>query len=295
MERSKLSVEDFAIGRKLGEGRFGTVFLCEMVKSNFVCAIKVVKKELLQENADHMLQTKREIELHRHMKHTNILRWFAYFYDHHKVYMVLEYAALGNLLKYTQSLENPMPEAQCAHVADSIAAALDYCHFRQVCHRDVKTVNILVAEGFGIKLADFGTAVHVPSSRMKTVFGTLDYLAPEMVDAETGPAYTVKVDNWSLGVVLYEILTLELPFYRESKCDTADAIRNCDMNTPKRELSADMLRIIKSLLTTDANDRLDLKDLQSDAWLTSQVATFAETLPPPPTATHRENPFLESM
>lgn len=103
-----------------------------------------------------------------------------------------------------------------------IGTALKYCHSKKVIHRDIKPENLLIGAKNELKIADFGWSVHAPSSRRTTMCGTLDYLAPEMLDNQK---YDEKVDLWCLGVLCYEFLVGKPPFEANSVAATYTLIR----------------------------------------------------------------------
>jgi serine/threonine protein kinase len=97
-EHKKWTIDDFEIGKPLGRGKFGHVYLAREKKSKFIVALKVLyKKQLLKSNVEHQLR--REIEIQSHLRHNNILRMYGFFWDDKKIYLILEYAPGGELYK----------------------------------------------------------------------------------------------------------------------------------------------------------------------------------------------------
>lgn len=110
-----------------------------------------------------------------------------------------------------------------------IGSALQYCHAKDIIHRDIKPENLLFGQNGQLKIADFGWSVHSPSSRRTTLCGTLDYLAPEMLDNKT---YDEKVDLWCLGVLCYEFLVGHPPFEAQDPQGTYALIRRVALKFP---------------------------------------------------------------
>ncbi|KNC73148.1 AUR protein kinase, partial [Sphaeroforma arctica JP610] len=175
-------LSDFEIGRPLGKGKFGNVYLAREKSSKFIVALKVLFKSQLQK-AEVEHQLRREIEIQSHLRHPNILRLYGYFYDKTKVYLILEYAPKGELYKELTRLKK-FTEAKTAAYVCQLAKALMYCHAKHVIHRDIKPENLLLGLTGELKIADFGWSVHAPSNRRTTMCGTLDYLPPEMVEGK---------------------------------------------------------------------------------------------------------------
>merc|ERR1712166_1433807 len=239
-------LSDFDIGKPLGRGKFGNVYLAREKKSKYIVALKVLFKSQLQKaGVEHQLR--REIEIQSHLRHANILRLYGYFYDATRVYLILEFAAKGELYKQLQKVSR-FAEDRGSNYILQIAKALRYCHQKHVIHRDIKPENLLVGIKGDIKIADFGWSVHAPTSRRTTLCGTLDYLPPEMVE---GRDHDVSVDVWSLGVLTYEFLVGSPPFEAQGHSETYRRIAKVDLRFPPH-VSQDARDLISKLLVKDA-------------------------------------------
>ncbi|XP_023013481.2 aurora kinase A [Leptinotarsa decemlineata] len=262
-QKHKWTLADFDIGKPLGKGKFGNVYLAREKKSKFLVALKVLFKTAIKEfNNEH--QVRREIEIQSHLRHPNILRMYGYFHDETRVYLILEYAPSGAL--YSKLIASPnkrFPEEICAKYIAQIADALRYCHTKKVIHRDIKPENLLLGSKGEIKIADFGWSVHAPSSRRTTLCGTLDYLPPEMV---TGKTHNEKVDLWSLGVLCYEFLTGRPPFESASYDDTYRRISKAQFTFPPY-VSDEAKDLIIKLLVVNPNMRLELSEVLKHKWI----------------------------
>ena len=220
----------FEIGKPLGKGKFGRVYLARERTTGFVCALKVLHKSELQQGKVEK-QVRREIEIQSNLRHPNILRLYGHFHDSKRVFLILEYAGKGELYKHLRR-ETKFPEWKAAQYVAQMAAALKYLHKKHVMHRDIKPENILVGIHGEIKISDFGWSVHAPNNRRNTMCGTLDYLPPEMIKPGSQENYySQAVDLWSLGVLTYEFLVGEAPF-EDTPIQTQRKIARCDMQVP---------------------------------------------------------------
>lgn len=235
----------FEIGKPLGKGKFGRVYLVKERTSGFICALKVLYKSELQQGSGVEKQVRREIEIQSNLRHPNILRLFGHFHDPKRIFLILEFAGQGELYKLLRK-EQRFPEWKAAQYIAQMASALRYLHRKHVIHRDIKPENILVGIHDEIKISDFGWSVHAPTHRRATLCGTLDYLPPEMVRPGTKDRwYDEKVDLWSLGVLTYEFLVGEAPF-EDTPVMTHRRISRADMTIPSF-VSADAKDLIKKV------------------------------------------------
>ena len=265
--RWKLS--DFEIGRPLGSGKFGNVYLAREKSTKYVVALKVLKKDqLLKARVDHQLQ--REIEIQSHLRHPNILRLFGYFYDEKRIYLILEFAVQGELYKKLAKATR-FDERTAAKYTLQLAQALDYCHSKHVIHRDIKPENLLIGADDRLKIADFGWSVHTAVSRRKTMCGTLDYLPPEMI---RGQGHNHQVDVWSLGVLLYELLAGDPPFEADGNKATYRRIVKVDLQFPPY-FAEDAKDLISKLLVKEPSLRLPLPRVAQHPFLQRVLAEQA--------------------
>ncbi|KAI8811426.1 kinase-like domain-containing protein [Cladochytrium replicatum] len=257
------SLADFDVGKALGKGKFGRVYLAREKKSGYIVALKILfKQELVQAKVEKQLR--REIEIQSHLRHPNILRLFGYFYDAKRVYLILEFAAGGELYKHLQK-DARFSERRASRYIAQMTTALKYLHKKNVIHRDIKPENLLVGINGELKIGDFGWSVHAPNARRTTLCGTLDYLPPEMVE---GREHNEKVDLWSLGVLCYEFLVGVPPFEETSSFRaTYKRIADVDLSIPDY-VSSEAKDLIMKLLRHKAEDRLPLDAVLNHPWIT---------------------------
>ncbi|KAI8976107.1 kinase-like domain-containing protein [Pilobolus umbonatus] len=265
MSNRKWTIADFDIGHHLGTGRFGTVYLAQDKHSHKLVALKILRKEKLEE-AGIVVFVKREIEIQAHLNHPNILRLYGYFHDETNVYLVLEYANRGELY-YNMERFGPFSETETVKCILDVTHALSYMHGLGVLHRDIKPENILVGDDGQLKISDFGWAVYDPKPRRRTFCGTLDYLSPEMVANE---CHSHGVDVWALGVLCYELLVGKPPFEeideKESHTKTYDRIKNVDIQFPPH-VSEEARSFILQLLQRQPANRIKAADIESHPWI----------------------------
>ncbi|EOO04382.1 putative aur protein kinase protein [Phaeoacremonium minimum UCRPA7] len=255
----------FEIGRPLGKGKFGRVYLARERSSGFICALKVQYKSELQHGSGVEKQIRREIEIQSNLRHPNILKLYGHFHDSKRIFLILEFAAKGELYKHLRK-ENRFPEWKAAQYIAQMASALRYLHRKHVIHRDIKPENILVGIHGEIKISDFGWSVHAPNHRRATLCGTLDYLPPEMIKSGSKDnSYDEKVDLWSLGVLTYEFLVGEAPF-EDTPVMTQRRIARADMTIPSF-VSPEARDLVKKLLVLDPEKRLPLEEVQQHPWI----------------------------
>ncbi|GJC95243.1 Serine threonine-protein kinase eg2 [Colletotrichum higginsianum IMI 349063] len=254
----------FEIGRPLGKGKFGRVYLARERTSGFICALKVLHKNELQQGRVEK-QVRREIEIQSNLRHPNILQLYGHFHDSKRVFLILEFAGKGELYKHLRK-ESRFPEWKSAQYIAQMASALRYLHRKHVIHRDIKPENILMGIHGEIKISDFGWSVHAPNNRRNTMCGTLDYLPPEMIKpGSSDNYYNEKVDLWSLGVLTYEFLVGEAPF-EDTPVMTQRRIARADMTVPSF-VSPEAKDLIKKLLVLDPEKRIPLEQVQTHPWI----------------------------
>ncbi|XP_077228759.1 serine/threonine-protein kinase Aurora-3-like [Tasmannia lanceolata] len=256
------TLQDFEIGKPLGKGKFGKVYLAREKKSKYIVALKVIFKQQLEKYRLHH-QLLREIEIQSSLNHPNVLRIFGWFHDKDHFILILEYAARGELYKELRKSKH-LSEKHAATYILSLTKALAYCHEKHVIHRDIKPENLLLDLEGRLKIADFGWSVQSRTKR-HTMCGTLDYLAPEMVENK---AHDYTVDNWTLGILCYEFLYGVPPFETESQTNTFKRIIKVDLSFPSTpRVSAEAKDLISKLLVKDALKRLSLQKILEHPWI----------------------------
>lgn len=262
-DRKIWKLSNFDVGRLLGRGRFGNVYVAREKNSHFVVALKVLfKKQINASGIEH--QVRREIEIQYHLRHKNILRLYGYFHDESRVYMIIEYAPRGSL--FTELKKQPgncFSEQVTAQHMQSLSSALIYLHERHVIHRDLKPENLLLGHDGQLKIGDFGWSVHELASKRTTLCGTLDYLSPEMVQ---GKPHNHTVDLWSIGVLCFELLSGVAPFHADTYDATYKKIMTVNYKLPEK-VSRAAGNLISKLLVLNPDKRLSLQGIMEHPWI----------------------------
>lgn len=192
----------------LGEGAFGKVQKCQKRSTGEVFCVKIIDKMLL-ENEERM-RLKYEIDILKNLNHPNIVRLYEVYENKSSLLIVTELAE-GVELFDEISKRKKFNELEAAVVIKQIIQAIAYCHHVNVAHRDLKPENLLIDTNNkgNIKVIDFGTSHHYAGSNdMTQMYGTPYYIAPEILSGR----YNEKCDMWSIGVILYIMLSGRPPF-----------------------------------------------------------------------------------
>jgi serine/threonine protein kinase len=134
------SLDDFDLGKKLGRGKFGCVYLARYKRTPqpFICALKVLyKQQLSKGNVEHQLR--REIEIQGNLRHNNVLRLYGYFWDANRIYLILEFCQKGEMYKLLQKAGRFTEQLAAVYIS-ALASAFGYCHSRHVIHRGMATL-----------------------------------------------------------------------------------------------------------------------------------------------------------
>ncbi|KDQ11049.1 hypothetical protein BOTBODRAFT_177535 [Botryobasidium botryosum FD-172 SS1] len=253
---------DFDIGRPLGKGKFGRVYMVRTkCEPKYILALKCLyKSEIVQSKVEK--QIRREIEIQQNLRHPHVLRLYGFFHDEKRIFLMLEFAGRGELYKQLHK-QGRFTEKRSARYIAQMADALSYLHRKHVIHRDIKPENLLLGINGELKIGDFGWSVHAPGNRRTTLCGTLDYLPPEMVE---GKSHNERVDYWALGVLCYEFLCGVPPFEDIGQNATYKRIARVDLKIPAH-VSPEAKDLIARLLRYEPELRLGLDEVARHPWV----------------------------
>ncbi|CAD6184592.1 unnamed protein product [Caenorhabditis auriculariae] len=260
----------------LGRGSFSVVRRCERTEDGAAFAVKIVSQRFA-------VQAQREARILEAVQgHPNIVRLIDMHSDPLHVYIVMELLSGNELLQRIRKLER-FTEMEAADIMRQLVSAVKYLHDKKIVHRDLKPENILFEseeKNARLRLVDFGFARLLPNSveqQLKTPCFTLQYAAPEVLDVgDMQPEYNEQCDLWSLGVVLFTMLSGQVPFHARSRQESAteimQRIRRAEFSFQGdawTSVSQDAKDLITGLLTVDPKKRLSMHDLWTHAWLKS--------------------------
>jgi serine/threonine protein kinase len=255
----RVTPDDFELCALIGKGSFGKVMQVKKKDTGAIYAMKVLRKEAIIARKQ-VAHTMAERNILQKVQHPFIVTLHHAFQTEAKLYMVLDYVNGGELFFHLKN-EGKFAEPRVRLYAAEISMALQYLHAMNVVYRDLKPENILLdAEGH-IRITDFGLSKELaPEELTHTFCGTPEYLAPEVLK---GQGHGVAVDWWSLGTLVYEMLTGLPPFYSQNINIMYQKILNGELRYPAY-VSAEAVALLDGLLTRDPERRLGTRTCGAD-------------------------------
>jgi p70 ribosomal S6 kinase len=247
---------DFELKKVLGKGGYGKVFQvkkCNGKDCGKIFAMKVLKKATIVRNQKDTAHTKAERNILEAVKHPFIVDLMYAFQTDGKLYLIMEYLSGGELFMHLER-EGIFLEDTASFYLSEIILALEHLHKQGIIYRDLKPENILLDAHGHVKLTDFGLCKeHIFEGGVTHTFcGTIEYMAPEIL---MRVGHGKAVDWWSLGALMYDMLTGAPPFTAENRKKTIERILKGKLNLPPY-LTPDARDIIRKLLKRQANQRL---------------------------------------
>ena len=270
-------ITDFKIIKELGAGSFGHVYLCTHKATKVQYAIKAIDKRN-KSNIEEKPYFRREVEVMYKIHHPNVVKLYGHFEDNNYCYFIMEYISKGNVYSLISQDKKKRINAQIvASLMKDVISAVYFLHNMHppIIHRDIKPENVLLAEGMVAKLTDFGWSNYMQEDEQrKTVCGTPIYLAPEIIKEQ---GHDEHVDVWCIGVLLFELITGNVPFQGNDIETLQNNILKLKISWP-RDINTDVKNLIMKILKLDPNQRLPLSDMLQHPFFTRYFPNAAQSL-----------------
>ncbi|AUL79864.3 hypothetical protein QJ857_gp0295 [Tupanvirus soda lake] len=272
--------DDYIFKSPIGKGAYGEVFKASHRRTKDKVAIKVISKNTQRFR---LKRFQKERDIIKSFDHPNIMGYIDCYEDDDYYYIVSEYIKHGELFNYV--ISNNIPIKKCKKIFCQLLSAVEYCHGNLVAHRDIKLENIMISDvkNFTIKLIDFGFATKLNLHSMhKKKCGSPEYAAPELLYSDKYNPF--KSDIWSLGVVLFSLVTGSFPFpspitKRPYTYDTAtkqySVIQYC-----KSAITDPLLNDLLSKIFVLPENRISIHEIKNHLWLNGfTVKSYLPTIP----------------
>ncbi|XP_025130945.1 serine/threonine-protein kinase PLK1 isoform X2 [Bubalus bubalis] len=252
-------------GRFLGKGGFAKCFEISDADTKEVFAGKIVPKSLLLK-PHQKEKMSMEISIHRSLAHQHVVGFHGFFEDNDFVFVVLELCRRRSLLELHKR-RKALTEPEARYYLRQIVLGCQYLHGNRVIHRDLKLGNLFLNEDLEVKIGDFGlaTKVEYDGERKKTLCGTPNYIAPEVLSKK---GHSFEVDVWSIGCIMYTLLVGKPPFETSCLKETYLRIKNNEYSIPKH-INPVASSLIKKMLQPDPTARPTIHELLNDEFFTS--------------------------
>ena len=270
-------ITDFKIIKELGSGSFGRVYLVTHKQTKVQYAIKAIDKRD-KSNQEEKPYFRREVEVMYKIHHPNVVKLYGHFEDNNYCYFIMEYISKGNIYGLIpQDKKKRLSTQIVASLMKDVISAVYFLHNMDppIIHRDIKPENVLLAEGMVAKLTDFGWSNYMQEDvKRTTVCGTPIYLAPEIINEK---GHDERVDIWCIGVLLFELITANVPFQGNDLETLKNNILKLKITWP-RDINLDAKNLIMKILKLDPNARISLSDMLNHPFFTKYFPNAAQSL-----------------
>ncbi|XP_078728188.1 MAP/microtubule affinity-regulating kinase 3-like isoform X1 [Lampetra fluviatilis] len=255
-------VGNYRLLKTIGKGNFAKVKLAKHTLTGQEVAVKIIDKTQL--NTSSLQKLFREVRIMKVLNHPNIVKLFEVIEMEKTLYLVMEYSSGGEVFDYLVA-HGRMKEKEARAKFRQIVSAVQYCHQKHIVHRDLKAENLLLDADMNIKIADFGFSNEFTlGSKLDTFCGSPPYAAPELFQGKKydGP----EVDVWSLGVILYTLVSGSLPFDGQNLKELRERVLRGKYRIPFY-MSTDCENLLKRFLVLHPLKRGSLEQIMKDRWM----------------------------
>ena len=259
--------------KNLGRGSYSSVFLGWDIKDSKYVAVKKTKLSCLKKKQ--VDKIKKEISIIEQLSHKNICKYFNSFNKKNTFYIVLEYCDFS--LQRKLEKEKILDEETTQDIMSQLADALLYLQNNYIAHRDIKPANILMNDD-EVKLSDFGLASYFNKNKnMTSMCGSPLYMAPEIVNDDDG--YNSKIDLWSCGIVMFQMLFGETPFNASTHYELINKINDNELIIPKNDHSEHCLNLISTLIVKNPDNRISWDGFFNHPFLNEEPTYYPGSKP----------------
>lgn len=283
--------EYIIIQNNIAKGAFATIHKGKHIYTDTLVAIKELKVSNINNLKRHV---NRELEIHKKLDHPNIVKLYDIIFETNEniIYMILEYCEYGDLQKYQN--KKPLSEKIIQEYMIQLRNALKYLHDCNIVHRDLKPANILLKDPLTIKITDFGLARNNISTHthnlthnlahnldeyndsnedlFSTYCGSPIYMSPELLNRQN---YNSKSDLWSIGIILYELITGHPPYIASNIKQLINKVNTQNINLTdiknKYYISSQCFDLLQKLLTNNKNNRVDWNYYFNHPWFNYSI------------------------
>ncbi|XP_070991553.1 serine/threonine-protein kinase MARK2-like isoform X8 [Oncorhynchus clarkii lewisi] len=255
-------IGNYRLLKTIGKGNFAKVKLARHVLTGKEVAVKIIDKTQL--NSSSLQKLFREVRIMKLLNHPNIVKLFEVIETEKTLYLIMEYASGGEVFDYLVA-HGRMKEKEARAKFRQIVSAVQYCHQKCIVHRDLKAENLLLDADMNIKIADFGFSNEFTmGNKLDTFCGSPPYAAPELFQGKKydGP----EVDVWSLGVILYTLVSGSLPFDGQNLKELRERVLRGKYRIPFY-MSTDCENLLKKFLILNPTKRGSLEQIMKDRWM----------------------------
>ncbi|KAE8607519.1 hypothetical protein XENTR_v10011203 [Xenopus tropicalis] len=272
-------IGNYRLLKTIGKGNFAKVKLARHVLTGKEVAVKIIDKTQL--NSSSLQKLFREVRIMKVLNHPNIVKLFEVIETEKTLYLVMEYASGGEVFDYLVA-HGRMKEKEARAKFRQIVSAVQYCHQKLIVHRDLKAENLLLDSDMNIKIADFGFSNEFTfGNKLDTFCGSPPYAAPELFQGKKydGP----EVDVWSLGVILYTLVSGSLPFDGQNLKELRERVLRGKYRIPFY-MSTDCENLLKKFLILNPAKRGTLEQIMRDRWMNvgheeDELKPYVEPIP----------------
>lgn len=265
--------------KTIGKGNFAKVKLAKHELIGKEVAIKIIDKTQLNQSS--LQKLFREVKIMKCLDHPNIVKLYEVIQTEKTLYLVMEYASGGEVFDYLVA-HGRMKEKEARAKFRQIVSAVQYLHQKHIVHRDLKAENLLLDADMNIKIADFGFSNEfITGTKLDTFCGSPPYAAPELFQGKKydGP----EVDVWSLGVILYTLVSGSLPFDGQNLKELRERVLRGKYRIPFY-MSTDCENLLKKFLVLNPTKRSTLEGIMRDKWMNigfeeDELKPYNEPLP----------------